>query len=101
MFEIFIYVIFVIIIYFMMQKYNCQEKFEDMPPIPSGNWGKSCKTSGKKFSFKKNIDSTYTLTTECKTNSYQSSRSAINLKEDDYISNNLNFINKSLKLVPK
>jgi hypothetical protein len=79
MFEIFIYVIFVIIIYFMMQKYNCQEKFDDMPPLPGGSWRKSCKKDSA--SWEQNNDSTYTLTTECKNKSGKYINTSINLKK--------------------
>ena len=80
MFDIFSIVVFVIIIYFIMQKYNYQEKFEDMPPIPRGNWRKSCHKYNA--SWIKNDDSTYTLTTKCKNKSGKYINTSINLKND-------------------
>ena len=66
MFEIFIYVIFVIIIYFIIQKYNCQEKFDDMPPLPGGTWTNSCSRTNSNLSWTKNDLGQCTLSTVCK-----------------------------------
>jgi len=80
MFDIFSIVVFVIIIYFIMQKYNYQEKFEDIAPIPGGTWRKSCHKYNA--SWIKNDDSTYTLTTICKNKSGKYINTSINLKND-------------------
>ena len=104
MFQIFGYLFFFIIIYFIIQKNNSQEKFDDMPPLPGGTWTKYCQTSGSNFSWTKDDLGNYTLRTTCKKipTSWQVYKTITNLKNDDYISNNLDFdLIGKLKLVPK